>query len=242
MKILSWNVNGIRAVFRKELFSTFDADILCIQETKAHKDQLSDEIINIPGYFSFFAEAERKGYSGVAVYSKIKPLSVKTGWDNEGRSLFIEYNDFYLLNTYFPNGKASKERLEFKLEFYDRYLEFAKSLDKPVIFCGDVNTAHKDIDLARPDENRNSSGFLPIECAWIDRVLENGFVDSFRMFNKDADNYSWWDMKTRARERNVGWRIDYFFVDLRLSERLKDAFIIKDAMGSDHAPVGIIIE
>ncbi|MCK9223444.1 MAG: exodeoxyribonuclease III [Candidatus Muirbacterium halophilum] len=239
MKILSWNVNGIRAVHRKGLFSTFDADILCIQETKAHKEQLSDDIVNIPEYYSYFAQPERKGYSGVAVFSKIKPLSVEKGWDNEGRSLILEYNDFYLLNTYFPNGKASKERLQYKLDFYDKYLSFVKKLKKPVIICGDVNTAHKEIDLARPAENRNSSGFLPVECAWIDKLLDSGFKDSFRLFNKEGDNYSWWDMKTRARDRNVGWRIDYFFVDNSIAKKLKDAFILKDILGSDHAPIGI---
>jgi len=239
MKIISWNVNGIRAVLRKGAFSTFDADILCIQETKAHKEQLPDELINIPGYFSYFAQAERKGYSGVAVYSKKEPLSVETGWDNEGRTLILEYDDFYLLNTYFPNGNASKERLQFKLDFYEKYLEMVKSLNKSVIICGDVNTAHKEIDLSRPNENRNKSGFLPIECSWIDKLVASGFIDSFRIFHKEGENYSWWDMKTRARERNVGWRIDYFFVSSDFSERLKDAYILSDVMGSDHAPIGI---
>lgn len=239
MKIISWNVNGIRAVLRKGAFTTFGADILCVQETKAHKVQLSEELTDVPGYFSYFAEAERKGYSGVAVYSKKEPVSVKTGWDNEGRTLILEYDDFYLLNTYFPNGKASKERLQFKLEFYEKYLNLVKKLDKPVIICGDVNTAHKEIDLSRPAANRKSSGFLPVECDWIDRLLKSGFSDSFRMFNKEGDNYSWWDMKTRARDRNVGWRIDYFFVSNDLSDKLKDAYILSDVMGSDHAPIGI---
>jgi len=239
MKLISWNVNGIRAVLRKGAFTTFDADILCIQETKAHKEQLSDELINVSGYFSYFADAERKGYSGVAVYSKKEPLSVKNGWDSEGRTLILEYDDLYVLNTYFPNGKASKERLKFKLDFYEKYLETVKKLDKPVIICGDVNTAHKELDLSRPKENRKTSGFLPIECDWIDRLLESGFTDSFRKFHKEGENYSWWDMKTRARDRNVGWRIDYFFVSDDIADKLKDAYILTDVMGSDHAPIGI---
>ncbi len=182
--------------------------------------------------------------------TKIAPESVSYGlgveeFDREGRVISADYGDFILFNVYFPNGKASKERLDFKLRFYDKFLEVVKDLKdkgKGVIICGDVNTAHKEIDLARPKENEKVSGFLPIEREWIDKLLASGFIDTFRMFVKEGGHYSWWDYKSRARERNVGWRIDYFFVSENLKERVKDAFILSEVYGSDHCPVGIIFE
>lgn len=250
IKILSWNVNGIRAAYRKGILDwVADAkpDILCIQETKAHPEQLPDELININGYKSYFSSAEKKGYSGVAIYTKAEPVSVKTGFgiskfDSEGRILIAEYPDFYLFNIYYPNGKASPERLQYKLDFYDAFLEYANKLKKKgskVIFCGDVNTAHKEIDIARPKENSKVSGFLPVEREWLDKVIDNGYIDTFRMFNSEPDNYTWWDQVTRARERNVGWRIDYFFVSESAKDDIKNAFILSDVMGSDHCPIGI---
>ena len=250
MRILSWNVNGIRAAYKKGLLDWFkkeDPDILCIQETKAHPEQLTDDLRNVDGYESYFSSAERKGYSGVAIYTKQKPKKVEHGFgvkkfDSEGRILVAEYPKFVLMSIYYPNGKASAERLKYKMEFYDAFLKFANKLKKQgknIIVCGDVNTAHKEIDIARPKENEKVSGFLPEERAWIDKFLSNGYVDTFRMFNKEPDNYTWWDMITRARERNVGWRIDYFYVNEEFKKKVKDAFILADVMGSDHCPIGI---
>ena len=250
MRILSWNVNGIRAAYKKGLLDWFkkeDPDILCIQETKAHPEQLTDDLRNVDGYESYFSSGERKGYSGVAIYTKQKPKKVEHGFgvkkfDSEGRILVAEYPKFVLMSIYYPNGKASAERLKYKMEFYDAFLKFANKLKKQgknIIVCGDVNTAHKEIDIARPKENEKVSGFLPEERAWIDKFLSNGYLDTFRMFNKEPDNYTWWDMITRARERNVGWRIDYFYVNEEFKKKVKDAFILADVMGSDHCPIGI---
>ena len=250
MRILSWNVNGIRAAYKKGLLDWFkkeDPDILCIQETKAHPEQLTDDLRNVDGYESYFSSGERKGYSGVAIYTKQKPKKVEHGFgvkkfDSEGRILVAEYPKFVLMSIYYPNGKASAERLKYKMEFYDAFLKFANKLKKQgknIIICGDVNTAHKEIDIARPKENEKVSGFLPEERAWIDKFLSNGYLDTFRMFNKEPDNYTWWDMITRARERNVGWRIDYFYVNEEFKKKVKDAFILADVRGSDHCPIGI---
>ncbi len=252
MKILSWNVNGIRAAHKKGFIDWMlkeKPDILCIQETKAHEEQLIDEIKNVNGYHSFFCSGERKGYSGVAIYSKEKPISIKKGFgnvlfDNEGRILIAEYPDFVLFNIYYPNGKARAERLKYKMDFYDAFFNYAANLKnegKKIIICGDVNTAHKEIDLSRPKENSKVSGFLPEERAWIDKFINSGFVDTFRMFNQEPNNYTWWDQVTRARERNVGWRIDYFFVSDNAKQNIKNAFILSDVMGSDHCPIGIEI-
>ena len=250
MRILSWNVNGIRAAYKKGFLDWLkkeNPDILCIQETKAHPEQLTDDLRNVDGYESYFSSAERKGYSGVAIYTKQKPKKVEHGFgvkkfDSEGRILVAEYPKFVLMSIYYPNGKASAERLKYKMEFYDAFLKFANKLKKQgknIIVCGDVNTAHKEIDIARPKENEKVSGFLPEERAWIDKFLSNGYLDTFRMFNKEPDHYTWWDMITRARERNVGWRIDYFYVNEEFKKKVKDAFILADVMGSDHCPIGI---
>jgi len=248
--LLSWNVNGIRAVHKKgfvDWFKSVKPDILCIQETKAWEEQLPDDLINIDGYHSYFCQGERKGYSGTAIYTKVKPKKItrKIGikkFDNEGRILAAEYNSFILFNIYFPNGKAKAERLKYKMEFYDAFLKHINKLKKKgkkIVVCGDVNTAHKEIDLSRPKENSKTSGFLPEEREWIDKLLAHGYLDTFRLFNDQPEQYTWWDMITRARERNVGWRIDYFFISDNLKKQIKDAFILPEVMGSDHCPVGI---
>jgi len=253
MRILSWNVNGIRAVEKKGFIDWFkkeSPDILCIQETKAMPEQVSPQLRNFPGYNIYWSSAERKGYSGVVTYSKEKPLDVNRGFgldkfDNEGRILISDYKDFILFNIYFPNGKKNQERLDYKLDFYNTFLDYAdnlKSMGKNIVVCGDFNTAHKEIDLARPKENERISGFLPIERAWIDTLIEHGYIDTFRYFNQEMDQYSWWDFKTRARERNVGWRIDYFFINKEFLPHLKNAFILQNVMGSDHCPVGIEVD
>jgi exodeoxyribonuclease-3 len=252
LRLISWNVNGIRAVAKKGLLDWIkkdSADIICLQETKAHPDQLSKDLLEPKDYDSFWSSAERKGYSGCVTYSKIKPKKVLYGmgeprFDSEGRMVITEYPEFVLFNVYFPNGKKNQERLRYKLDFYDSFLEVVDSYKKKkgVIACGDFNTAHKEIDLARPKENENVSGFLPVERKWIDKFISHGYIDTFRRFNKDPGYYSWWDYKTRARERNIGWRIDYFFVSKNLLPNLKGAFIQKDVMGSDHCPVGVILE
>jgi exodeoxyribonuclease-3 len=248
--MLSWNVNGLRAIVAKgflDWLAQDQPDILCLQETKATADQLPAVVKEVPGYHTFWASGERAGYSGVAILSKRQPVSVRAGFgverfDNEGRTQVADYGAFLLYNVYFPNGKASAERLHYKLEFYEAFLDHVRELlaaGKRIVVCGDVNTAHKEIDLARPKENEKVSGFLPEERAWIDRFLASGFVDTFRMFTGEGGHYSWWDYKSRARERNVGWRIDYFFVSQNLAERVKSAFILPQVMGSDHCPVGI---
>ena len=251
MKILCWNVNGIRAIHKKgfvEWISLANPDILCLNETKASPEQLPDELLNIPGYKSYFSSSTvKKGYSGVAIYTKEEPIKVLHGYgeprfDDEGRIIIAEYKDFTLINNYYPNGKASPERLQYKLDFYDAFLAFANSLKKKgknVVVCGDFNTAHQEIDLARPKENSKVSGFLPVEREWLDTLIANGYVDTFRMFNQEGGNYTWWDMVTRARERNVGWRIDYFFVNEAFKAKVKNGFILPDVMGSDHCPLGI---
>jgi exodeoxyribonuclease-3 len=253
MKLLSWNVNGIRAADKKGLFQWLTKekpDILCLQEIKAQKEQIPSHLRNTPNFYIYINSAEKKGYSGVATYTKQKPLDAKMGFgiekfDEEGRILITEYSEFVLFNIYFPNGKKNQERLDYKLDFYDTFLSYADNLKakgKNIVVCGDFNTAHKEIDLARPKENEKISGFLPIERAWIDTFIDHGYIDTFREFNKQTEQYSWWDMKTRARERNVGWRIDYFFVNKEFMKYVKNAFILKDVLGSDHCPIGIEIE
>jgi exodeoxyribonuclease-3 len=248
-RLLSWNVNGLRAIakkgFRQWLLDS-SPELLCVQETKSHPEQLDEELLSIPGYHVYFAAAERKGYSGVAIYSREKPKRV-TGlgiqrFDIEGRTLIAEFNHFTLFNIYYPNGKASKERLQYKMDFYDAFLQTALArhqAGQPLVICGDVNTAHQPIDLSRPKENETVSGFLPEERAWIDRFLSHGFYDTFRLFNQEAGQYTWWDYKTRARERNIGWRLDYFFISQDLKSCLNSAFILSDVAGSDHCPIGI---
>ena len=247
MRIVSWNVNGIRSVYKKGYLNIESlGDIVCIQETKASPNDIPKEIKNITGFKSFFSSPIRKGYSGVAVYTKIEPKNVsysigRKDFDEEGRVIILEFDNFYLFNIYFPNGKASPDRLKYKMDFYNHFLEYIENFRKNIIICCDLNTAHKDIDLARPKENENVSGFLPEEREWIDNFLKKGFIDTFRFFNKDPGHYTWWDYKTRARERNIGWRIDYIFINEDLKTSLKNSTILTDIMGSDHCPVAIDI-
>jgi exodeoxyribonuclease-3 len=250
MKILSWNVNGIRAMEKKGFFEWLlkeSPDILCLQETKAHPEQLTEKFISPLGYHSFWASAEKKGYSGVCIYTKIKPKTVTVGlgsneFDTEGRTLVADYGDFVLFNIYYPNGGAGNKRVPFKMKFYDTFLEKVEKLrkqGKKVVITGDLNTAHTEIDLARPKENVKNTGFLPQERAWVTKFIQCGYADTFRHFTKEGGHYTWWDYYTAARSRDVGWRIDYFFVTENLLPKLKSAFILKEVMGSDHCPVGI---
>jgi len=261
MRIISWNVNGLRANVKKGGFDWFineSPDIYCIQETKAHPEQLDEGVRNPIGYKAYFDHSKvKKGYSGVAVYSKIEPKKVEYGlgvheYDQEGRFLGIFFENpikgiekLAIFNNYFPNGGGGPDRLQFKLEYYDLFLKYADKCRKSgyeIIFCGDINTAHKEIDLARPKENVNNTGFLPIERQWMDRVLEDGYIDSYRHFYPEKEGaYTWWDMKTFARERNVGWRLDYFFITKGLLEKVKKVRILDNIMGSDHCPIEIEI-
>ncbi len=252
MKFLSWNINGIRAVHKKNIFLPFieheKPDIFCVQETKADQTQISDELKNINGYFSYFESARnKKGYSGVALFTKEKPENIFNSFEDgkfgeEGRIQKVKFNKFVLYNIYFPNGKQGPERLKYKLDFYTAFLKDVKKLlieGEKIIVCGDINTAHKENDLARPKENEKVSGFLQEEREFLDKFINSGLIDSFRVFNKDGGNYTWWDLKSGARQRNVGWRIDYFYISENLKSGLKDSFILKDIMGSDHCPIGL---
>lgn len=255
LKIFSWNVNGIRAGHKKGFLNWLQKekpDLLFIQETKAEKGQLDDELLKPEGYHSFWNSCKRKkGYSGTALYTRHLPDKVSFGlgnekFDQEGRTIVAEFGDLVLFGIYFPNGKASQERLDFKLDFYEEFRHRALAeLDKgkKVLICGDVNTAHHPIDLARPKDNVNVSGFLPIERDWMDRFEEEGFHDTFRVFHPEkADEYTWWSMRSGARSRNVGWRIDYFYVSSNLKEQVKTASIHQDVMGSDHCPISVCLE
>ena len=254
MKIVSWNVNGLRAVHRNGYWEPFlkatKPDIFCFQEVKAEPDQLPDSVRELGGFSSFFSPSKlKKGYSGVAIYSRIEPLTVIYGmgvpeFDDEGRLIGAEYDDFWLLNIYFPNGGRGPERLDYKMRYYQSFLAFCEKLrkSKPVIFCGDVNTAHFPIDLARPKENENNTGFLATERAWMDELVESGFVDTYRKFYPNqSEKYTYWDMFTHARERNVGWRIDYFFVSKDIAPSVKKAEIYSEVYGSDHCPISITL-
>jgi exodeoxyribonuclease-3 len=256
IKLVSWNVNGLRAVMNKDFIKSLkklDADVVAIQETKLQEDQRSDNMINIDGYESFWSYASvKKGYSGVAVYSKIKPKKVAHGmdipeFDNEGRIIEMDFGDFIFFNIYFPNGQMSDERLQYKLDFYKAFFDHTdtyKKAGKNIIITGDYNTAHNEIDLRHPKANENRSGFLRIERDWLDRIIENGYVDTFRHFNPDTVKYSWWSYRFNARKTNAGWRIDYFFVTQNIIDKkwIKDTFIDNDIHGSDHCPIGLIIE
>jgi exodeoxyribonuclease III len=251
MKLLSWNVNGFRAITEKpgwENFCGCDADVVGLQETKAQETQIADEHRQQDGrHTAWLSATVKKGYSGVAVFSRPKPLAVTRelpdpAWQGEGRLIHMEFDAFHFCNVYFPNGQMSEERLAYKLGYYDAFLAYAEGLRKakPVVVCGDFNTAHRPIDLARPKANEEISGFLPIERAWLDRFVDHGYVDTFRHVHGDLpDSYSWWSYRFKARERNVGWRIDYFFVSDELKDSIRDAWIAADITGSDHCPVGL---
>jgi exodeoxyribonuclease-3 len=253
MKIYSWNVNGIRAIQNKgfmDWFKKAKGDVICLQETKAQAEQLSDEIKNIGKYKSYWFSAEKKGYSSVATYTIPEPVDVKLGfcnplYDCEGRTIITEYQKFVLANVYFPNGGRGPERVKYKLDFYDElffYLQKNYRERKGIIVTGDFNTAHKEIDLARPKENVKTSGFMPIEREWIDRLINLGYVDIFRTFNQEPGQYTYWDQFTKARDRNVGWRIDYFMVSDDIVKHVKEAQIHSDVFGSDHCPISITID
>jgi len=249
MKIISWNVNGIRAVIRKKNFFEFvseqEPDIVCIQETKAHPDQVDMQLAEYPHHF--WNAAEKKGYSGVAVFSKHEPKSVLYDigiekHDQEGRVLTLEFETFYLVTVYTPNSKRGLERLEYRQKEWDKdFLKFIKKLEKkkPVMFCGDLNVAHKEIDLARPKDNKRNAGFTEEDRDGIDNIIKAGYIDSFREFEKGEGHYTWWSNFNKARDRNIGWRIDYFCVSSKLRKNLKKAFILPKVMGSDHCPVGV---
>jgi len=253
MKIISWNVNGIRAAASKgysEWLNQFKPDILCLQEIKAQEDQLGANISNPDGYHTYWHSAEKKGYSGTALLTKTKPKNITFDlgiekFDGEGRVILAEYEDFLLYNIYFPNGKRDLSRVDYKLEFSDMILqkcEDYKKQGKKIIICGDYNTAHTEIDLKNPKSNEKNTGFLPIERAWIDKFIDHGYVDTFREYNKEPENYTWWSYRMNARERNIGWRIDYFFVTENMMPHVKDSFILPNVMGSDHCPLGVEIK
>lgn len=256
MNIISWNVNGIRAIDTKGAFAELfahQADIVCLQETKAHREQLSSKLLHPDGFVSFFHSASsRKGYSGVAIYvrenitcKEVQPHIDFLKDDTEGRLIILEFTEFYLINCYFPNGGGEDHRLSYKLAFFDAFTRLVADLQlvKPVIFCGDVNVAHREIDIARPKENAKSIGFLPEERAKIDTFEAEGFVDVYRALYPDTrDVYTWWDMKTRARDRNIGWRIDYFFVSKKILNSVLNIKIHTDFLGSDHCPVELILK
>ena len=250
--IYSWNVNGIRAATKKglkEWIEKVKPDVLGLQEIKASEEQIPKSLIP-DSYNIVVNSAEKKGYSGVLTCSRIPVKSSKTifgieEFDSEGRIIETKYDEFTLLNVYFPNGKKNDERLDYKMRFYDFFLNYIKKLREAgerVVFCGDVNTAHKEIDLANPKPNSKYSGFLPKEREWIDKVIAEDFIDTFREFDKSPERYSWWSVRSNARARNVGWRIDYFFVDRSLLPNLKKAEIHMDVMGSDHCPISITLE
>ncbi|MEI7513587.1 MAG: exodeoxyribonuclease III [bacterium] len=298
MKLISWNVNGIRAWYKKGALKELlkeKPDIFCFQETKAHHEQLPEELRNVPGYISYFDHSKgKKGYSGVAIYvsNKLKIKNEKLtqnnersdyvlchprecgdpssdskssrldsrlrgndkirvdyglgipSLDQEGRFLAIHLKNFSIITCYFPNAGTSPERLEFKMKFYDAFLSYIEKLKKKqknIIFCGDVNTAHNEIDLARPKANENHTGFLRIERDWIDKIVKKGWIDSFRHLHPKKVQYSWWNMKTFARNRNIGWRIDYFFVSPALENKIKKAEILDQVFGSDHCPVELVV-
>lgn len=256
MKILSWNVNGLRAIERKGHFEdllNLGADIICLQEVKAQESQLSEKVREPKAYpHRYFSHPnEKKGYSGVAVYSKIPFEEVNEGPkkianDKEGRVLAAHFSNTVLFNVYFPNGGGGPKRLKYKLDFYDTFLKEIEKLNKKgkkIIFCGDVNTAHEEIDLARPKENKTNTGFLPEERAWLDEVVNKGYVDVFRNLNPEKKEiYTYWDMKSRARDRNVGWRIDYFFVSQDLLKKIKGFKTLSNFFGSDHCPIVLEVD
>lgn len=254
MKLYSWNVNGIRAAQKKGLLDwlhTEKPDVLTVQETKAWPDQLDPELRQPDGYHTWWVKAERKGYSGVGLYSINEPKEVKLGlgiekFDNEGRTIIADYGDFTLMSTYLPNGKGSEERLRFKMEYKEAFLDYADRLradGKSVVFCGDINTAHNEIDLTHPKPNSKYSGFLREERDWMDKVVAQGYIDSYRHLNPEKEGaYSWWSLRSGARAKNVGWRIDYFFISPDLLDKMADAEIHADVLGSDHCPISLTLD
>jgi exodeoxyribonuclease-3 len=252
LRLISWNLAGMRAAVKKGLWNFVqkdNADVYCFQEVKAKSDQVP--LLECPlVYHKFWNPAVKAGYSGVATFSKDEPKAVIIGdrdndWDDEGRVIITKFDEFTLLNVYFPNGGRDLGRLNFKMKFYDYFLQYIDDLrdrGERVIFCGDVNTAHTEIDLARPKDNVKISGFLPIERAWMDKLVTHNWTDTYRLINGNKVEYSWWSQRAGARPKNVGWRIDYFFIDAKLKSKVKDAFILPEVYGSDHCPIGLDIK
>lgn len=248
MKLVSWNVNGIRACIQKGFFESFqqlNADIFCIQESKMQEGQAD---IDIDGYYHYINSAQKKGYSGTIIYTKTKPLSVRYGMDKkqhdqEGRLIALEYDTFYIITCYTPNSQNELKRLDYRMKWEDDFLEYLKSFDKPVILCGDLNVAHEEIDLKNPKTNRKNAGFTDEEREKMTRLLNSGFTDSFRYLYPDREGiYSWWSYRFKAREKNAGWRIDYFIVSDELKDKIIDSTIETDIYGSDHCPVTLTID
>ncbi len=255
LRIASWNINGLRATVKSGAWDAFlklNFDIFCLQEVKASEDQLSEEIRNPLSWQGYFdVSVHKKGYSGTSIYTKITPKSVQRGlgnkeFDDEGRLVTLDFGSWVLINGYFPNGGSGPDRLEYKLKYYQAFLKYIEDIrrnGKEVLFCGDINTAHFPIDLARPKANEKNTGFLPIERAWLDEVVSHGYQDIFRKFYPEkAEIYTYWDQKTRSRDRNVGWRIDYFFADPAMSNRIKGFTTHTTFMGSDHCPISIEVD
>lgn len=249
MKLISWNVNGLRAIMGKnfmEFFKEIDADCFCLQETKLQEGQIE---MDLPGYHQYWCYADKKGYSGTAIFTKKEPMSVRYGigideHDHEGRVITLEFEDFYLITVYVPNSQDELRRLDYRMKWEDDFKAYLKELEKtkPVIFCGDLNVAHKEIDLKNPKTNRRNAGFTDEERGKMSALLDDGFIDTFRYFYPEEVVYSWWSYRFRAREKNTGWRIDYFICSEALKDRLKDAKIHTEVMGSDHCPVELDIE
>jgi len=251
LNLISWNLAGMRAAVKKGLWDFVkqdNADIYCFQEVKALPGQVP--LLECPaGFHQYWNPAKKAGYSGVATFTKLEPKSVIIGetdndWDDEGRVLITKFDEFTLLNVYIPNGGRDLGRLDYKMKFYDNFLNYINDLrdrGEKVIFGGDINTAHHEIDLARPKDNVKNTGFLPIERAFMDKFKKHGWLDTYRLLNPDKVEYSWWSQRSGARPRNIGWRIDHFFIDAKLKKCLTDAFILTDVPGSDHCPVGIDI-
>ncbi|WP_432645835.1 exodeoxyribonuclease III [Methanobrevibacter sp.] len=254
IKLVSWNVNGIRAVSKKEefwnWFDNTDADIINFQEVRSTQEQIPKKLVDIEGFHKSFNEAEKKGYSGVGTYSKIEPIDVVKGLgvkelDSEGRVLRMEYSDFFLYNIYFPNSGMGAKRLDFKVDFCNALLNQIVDLKNDgenVIVTGDYNIAHNPIDVYNPKNCEGKSGYLPEERSWLDELENAGFIDTFRMFDKGENNFTWWSYRTRARERNAGWRLDYFYVNEEISDKVKSAKILSDVFGSDHCPVTLELD
>ena len=249
MKIISWNVAGFRAVLKKgfeEFFNNIDADVFCINESKVNIDQFD---FKPEGYYMFLNPAEKKGYSGILVYSKIEPLNVTFGMgieehDHEGRMITLEYDDFYLVSVYVPNVKRDLSRLDYRMIWEDEFKDYVKKLEKkkPVIICGDMNVAHEEIDIKNAKANRGNAGFTDEERDKMTKLLDRGFIDTYRYYNPDGELYTWWTYFGKAREKNIGWRIDYFLVSKSIIDKVTDTYIFTDVMGSDHCPIGIDID
>jgi exodeoxyribonuclease III len=254
LKIISWNINGINSAIKyglRDFISLENADIYLFQEVKNSWETIDDSLRRIPGYETYFYQAQKKGYSGLLAYvkSKNKPLSVKEGIgiseiDDQARVQTLEFKDFYLLNTYLPHSGRELEKLDFKLRVNEKFLEYCESRhsDKPVIIAGDLNVAHHEIDLANPKANLKNAGFTQDERDFFDKFLSHGYIDTFREFHKEGGHYTWWSWRTGVRERNIGWRIDYFLVSNNILEKVKKSWILKDVLGSDHCPIGLEVE